>query len=160
MQPSVKRLTRAGVIAALYVSLCLVFNATSFGVIGFIQFRPAEALTVLPILFPEAIGGVFIGVLLANIFGGLGLVDIIFGSMISLVAAYLTWLCRRSFIAYLSPIVLNALLVSLYLHEFFETPYWYMVMSIGLSQSIVILLIGFPLIKYLRRKMQNGQLDR
>lgn len=149
MQPSIQKLTRAGLIAALYAALCLVFNATSFGII---QFRPAEALTVLPILFPEAIGGIFVGVLLANMVGGVGLVDIIFGSLISLVAAYLTWYLRKSILAYLPPIVLNAFLVSLYLHSFFNYPYWISVLSIGISQTAVVLLIGYPMITYLRKR--------
>lgn len=67
----------------------------------------AEGLTVLPILYKEAIPGIFIGVLLANIFGGLGLADIVVGSLTSLVAAYLTYRFRRSFLAYLSPILLE-----------------------------------------------------
>ncbi len=157
MQSSIREMTRAGIIAALYVALCLVFNATSFGVI---QFRPAEALTLLPILFPEAIPGIFIGVLIANLFGGVGLVDIIFGSLISLVAAYLTWTWRYNLLAYLSPIVLNAFLVSLYLHVFFNTPYWYMVLSIGISQSIVVVLLGVPLITYIRKRTSLTENDR
>jgi uncharacterized membrane protein len=150
MQPSIQKLTRAGLIAALYVALCLVFNATSFGII---QFRPAEALTVLPILFPESIAGIFVGVLLANVVGGVGLVDIIFGPLISLAAAYLTWYLRHSILAYLPPIILNAFLVSLYLHSFFNYPYWLSVASIGISQTAVILLIGYPLITYLRKRL-------
>ncbi len=150
MQPSIQKITRAGLIAALYTALCLFFNATSFGVI---QFRPAEALTVLPILFPEAIGGIFVGVLLANMLGGVGLVDIIFGSLISLVAAYLTWYLRKSKLAYLPPIILNAFLVSLYLHSFFKYPYWISVLSIGISQTVVILLIGYPIISYLKKRL-------
>lgn len=150
MQSPTQKLTRAGLIAALYVALCLVFRATSFGII---QFRPAEALTVLPILFPEAIVGVFVGVLLSNILGSLGLVDIILGSLISLVAAYLTWRLRHSILAYLSPIILNAFLVSLYLHSLFNYPYWVSVVSIGISQTVVILLIGYPLIQYLKKRL-------
>lgn len=152
MQPSIQKLTRAGLIAALYTSLCLVFNATSFGVI---QFRPAEALTVLPILFPEAIGGIFVGVLLSNMFGGVGMVDIVFGSLISLVAACLTWYLRRSLLAYLPPIILNAFLVSLYLHSFFKYPYWLSVLSIGASQTLVVVLLGYPLISYLKKRQHK-----
>ncbi|NLW43638.1 MAG: QueT transporter family protein [Syntrophomonadaceae bacterium] len=150
MQSPIQKLTRAGLIAALYVALCLVFKATSFGII---QFRPAEALAVLPILYPEAIAGIFVGVLLSNILGGLGLVDIILGSLISLAAAYLTWYLRHSMLAYLPPIILNALLVSLYLHSLFNYPYWVSVLSIGISQTVVILLIGYPLINYLKKRL-------
>ncbi|MGI6488814.1 MAG: QueT transporter family protein [Syntrophomonadaceae bacterium] len=149
-QSRTTKIARAGLIAALYAVLCLIFTSTSFGVI---QFRPAEALTVLPILFPEAIGGIFAGVIIANMFGGLGLIDIVFGSLISLVAAYLTWRFRHSFIAYLSPIILNAVFVSLYLHSFFRYPYWLSVVSIGISETAVVLLLGYPLISYLKKNL-------
>ena len=64
--PNVQRLARAALIAAMYVVLVYVFQFASFGPL---QFRVAEALTLLPILYPEAIGGVFVGVLVANLLG-------------------------------------------------------------------------------------------
>ncbi len=51
-----KTIARAGVIAAIYVVLCWVLRPVSFLVL---QFRVAEALTVLPILYPEAVPGLF-----------------------------------------------------------------------------------------------------
>lgn len=63
------RLTRAGIIAGIYIILVFVFQAISFGPI---QFRVAEALTLLPMVYPEAIGGIYVGVLLSNILGGQG----------------------------------------------------------------------------------------
>jgi uncharacterized membrane protein len=54
------------------------------------QIRVAEALTVLPFLTRAAVPGLFVGCLLANIFGGLGWQDIVFGSLLTLVAAVLT----------------------------------------------------------------------
>ena len=49
-----QRLARAALIAAMYVVLVYLFQFASFGPY---QFRVAEALTLLPILYPEAIGG-------------------------------------------------------------------------------------------------------
>ena len=146
----IKKLTRSALIAALYVLLVFVFQVSSFGPI---QIRVAEALTVLPILFPEAVLGIFVGVLLSNILGGMGMWDILGGSLISLVAAMITYKYRESWVAYAAPIVLNAVFVSLYLKFIFHLPmsYWFMVLTVGLGQSVAVLGLGIPLIKQLKK---------
>lgn len=136
-------------IAGIYIVITYFLAPVSFGPL---QFRAAEALTVLPIIYPEAIPALFIGVLLSNIFGGLGLIDIIGGSMVTLIAAYFTYYFRGSILAYLSPILLNGLLISIYLHILFGLPYWLTVMQISISEAIVVFLLGYPLIKYLKSK--------
>ena len=103
---------RGAVIAAIYVALCAGLPWISYGMV---QFRVAEALTVLPILYVEAIPGLYVGCLLANIIGGFGVWDIFGGSLVTLIAAIVTYRFRTSFIAYLSPVVFNSLLVSAYL---------------------------------------------
>ncbi|NLJ34107.1 MAG: QueT transporter family protein [Firmicutes bacterium] len=142
-------IARIGIIAALYFIITYFLLPISFGAI---QLRVAEGLTVLPILYPESIAGLFIGVLLCNaLLGGLGLVDVVVGSLTTLVAAYISYRFRHSYIAYLSPIILNAFIISLYLHLLAGLPYWLTVLSIGTSQAIVVFAIGYPLIWYLRR---------
>ncbi|NLC77830.1 MAG: QueT transporter family protein [Clostridia bacterium] len=143
-----ERIVRAAVIAAVYVVLCLAFQPLSYGVV---QLRLAEALTLLPILYPEAILGLYIGALIANIFGGLGLVDIICGSLVTLLAAYATYLLRDTRLAYLPPILFNALFVSAYLHLLFNWPYWLNVISIGISQALVVFTLGHGLVILLKK---------
>lgn len=63
---NVRRLTEAGVIAALYAGLTLLLPVISFGPL---QFRLSEILTVLPAFTPAAIPGLTVGCLLANAFG-------------------------------------------------------------------------------------------
>ena len=82
-------ITQAAVIAALYVVLVVIFNYISFGPI---QFRVAEALTILPYFTPAAIPGLFIGCILANVIGGAVVWDIIFGSIATLIGAVFTYL--------------------------------------------------------------------
>lgn len=136
------KLVLAAVIAALYVLLCLPFANFSFGII---QFRLAETLTVLPAFSSAAIPGVFLGCLLSNLFNpdNLGIVDILGGSLTSLLAAFLTYLLSRNYrgnllesraprteaqmelstwkmrsyrvLALMPPVVLNALVVGSYL---------------------------------------------
>ena len=82
-----KEISVAGVIAAVYVVVSYFLAPISFGIY---QVRVAEALTVLPFLSRAAVPGLFVGCFLANIFGGNGWVDIIFGSLLTLAAALLT----------------------------------------------------------------------
>ena len=77
----VLHLVQGAAIAAIYVVLVVVFNYWSFGPI---QFRIAEALTILPFFTPAAIPGLFVGCLLANLLGGAIPADIIFGSIATL----------------------------------------------------------------------------
>jgi len=116
-----KRLTRGAVITAIYVLLTAPLGQLAFGIpLGplYIQFRPSEALTVLPILFAEAVPAVFLGVLIANLISQFGWIDVIFGSLITLVAAMVTRHTRRSIAAWLSPVVFNAIFVSVYVAWF------------------------------------------
>lgn len=73
---SVKFITQAAVIAAIYVVLVVIFNYISFGPV---QFRIAEALTILPYFTPAAIPGLFVGCIIANILGGAIVWDVVFG---------------------------------------------------------------------------------
>ena len=149
-------LTRAALVAAVYVILCIIFQPISYGIV---QFRIAEALTLLPILFVEAVPGLFIGCLLANIIGGYGVFDIFGGSLVTLLAAMVTYWYRRSLIAYLSPILFNAFLISIYLTIIVgEAPYYMWVLSIMLGQSVVILFLGVPLLRVLSKALPH--LDR
>jgi len=89
---TLKDIALAGLIAAVYAVLGLAFFPISFGVY---QVRVAEALTVLPFLSRAAIPGLFIGCMLANVYGGQGWQDIVFGSLITLAAAVLTQMTAR-----------------------------------------------------------------
>ena len=140
--------------AAVYFIITITpgINAISYGLV---QFRLAEALTVLPFIFPGAIAGVFVGCLLANIFGPVGIQDIIFGSLLTLLAAWLTYLMRKTgkpVLAPIPPIVINAFGVSAYLHAFFGEPYWLFVAGIGFGQAVVCYLLGYPLLKYIIKR--------
>ncbi|HWR84322.1 MAG TPA: QueT transporter family protein [Candidatus Deferrimicrobium sp.] len=89
---SFRELAVAGLIAALYTVVSVALMPISFGVY---QVRIAEALTVLPMVTRAAIPGLYVGCLLANVFGGMGWLDIVFGPLITLIAAVLTRLVSR-----------------------------------------------------------------
>ena len=109
MVSNTRHLTRAAIIAAVYVTLTFVFQPISFGAI---QFRIAEALMLLPILIPEAVPGLFIGCLMANLLCGGIWFDVILGSLATLLAAVaVRKLYRCPAVAAAMPAVFNGLIV-------------------------------------------------
>lgn len=148
-------MVRAGVIAAAYAGVSYALAPISFGPL---QFRVAEGLSVLPILFPEAVPALFVGCLVANVIGPYGVLDIVFGSLTTLAAAVLTRVFRRSILAYLSPIVLNAVFVSAYLTALTGVPYWMLVLSIGASEAASVVVIGIPLVRFMRKRWSERSL--
>jgi uncharacterized membrane protein len=85
----------AAAIAALYVALTLL--SALFGLSsGAIQLRVSEALTVLPAFTPAAIPGLFFGCVIANLLTSATPIDILVGSLATLVGAFGTYLLRKA----------------------------------------------------------------
>lgn len=145
-------IARAAVIAAVYTALTLVLQSISFGPV---QFRVAEALTVLPFADPAAIPGVALGCLFANLGSPLGLVDILGGSAITLISACLTYKAPNRYVALLPPIILNAIGVPIYLAPAVGLPYWLVALQVGLGQLVVIGVLGLPVLSLYKRIMDR-----
>jgi uncharacterized membrane protein len=147
-------LARSALIAALYALLVLAFAPMSFGPV---QFRVAEAMTLLPWLFPEAIPGLFVGCLVSNLFGGLGIVDMVFGSLATLLAAWLTRRMPNLLWAAVPPVLVNALVVGTYLSVLLDVPLVATILYVGLGQAGVCFLLGIPLATLLGRILRNKE---
>ena len=78
---STRRLATAGIIAGIYAALTLFLPIPQY---GGVQLRVAEAMTVLPFLFPEAIPGLAVGCFLANLLGSPYVLDWVFGTLATL----------------------------------------------------------------------------
>lgn len=164
---NIKKITRGAVVAALYCVLTLLFQPISFGAI---QFRVAEALTLLPLLTFDAVPGLFVGCLLANILGGAPLMDVVFGSLATLIAAVLTWILRnRRYIAAGMPALLNGLIVGPVVYYcYVKAPedafnLGVMLFNIGtvaFGEIVVCYVLGVLMIMWLeRRNAKNGFLN-
>lgn len=133
-------------IAPIYSILTVVLGELGY---SWIQIRVSEALTPLPFLmgFP-AVAGLTLGCLIANLFSPVGLPDIIFGPMLTLCAAFLSWKANfgRKILACIYPIVVNAFGVSLYVSAFYNVPYAMSLATIAIGEFIAALLIGYPLL--------------
>ena len=142
-------ITQAGVIAAAYCALTLLLRPFSYGQI---QLRVSEALTLLPVLTPAAIPGLFIGCLLANLLGSCSVIDIVFGSLATLLAAIVTRRLReKPVLAALSPVLFNAVIVGLVLRYTLQLPLLPSMLWVGLGELGACVVIGLPLLWLLKK---------
>lgn len=144
-------LTEAAIIAALYTVLVFIFQLSSFGPV---QFRIAEALTILPYFTPAAIPGVTIGCFLSAVFAGADVLDMVFGSLATLVAALLSYSLRRyKYLVPIPPIVVNALVIPWVLKAAYgeAQPIPLMMLSVGAGQLLAAGVLGMILLFALER---------
>ena len=156
---SPRRLARCAVIAAVYVTLCLVLAPFSYGAV---QVRIAEALCLLPVFGAEYIVGVTLGCFLANLFGST-ILDVIFGTLATLLACLVTWKLRHvrlkglAIPASLPPVLFNAVIVGAEITLFFtdyhamSAPLWLLCLSngisVGVGELISCTVLGVALVK-------------
>ena len=142
---------QAAVIAALYVVLTYVFSAFASGVI---QVRVSEALTILPAFTPAAIPGLVIGCLLSNTLTGCVLLDIIFGSVATLIGALGSYALRRhTWLVPIPPIVSNMIIVPFVLRYAYGATdaYPFMIATVGAGEIISCYLLGMILYGALKK---------
>ncbi len=161
-----RQMTLAAAVGGMYVVLGLFSNI--FGLtFGVVQCRFAEALTVLPFLCPQTAWGLFVGCLITNILSPYGPLDLVFGSLATLLAGRLTARCRSRWLAPLPPVVCNAVLVGAVialqetgLTAAFLPAFGYHAATIGLGQVLACYGLGTLLLTLLPKSgifSGNGQ---
>lgn len=168
---STRDIALAAMVAALYAVMGYFGNI--FGLtFGAVQIRFAEALTVLPFLFPAAAPGLALGCLITNLLSPYGPIDIIFGTLATAIAAFLTVKMPRWYLAALPPVLVNLVILP---------PMWawaeigavnnafwaacglnaltFVIGEVAACYVLgAILLVGLPKIKYLRGMMPGRRL--
>ena len=154
---------RAALIAALYAVLTWCVAPFAYGPF---QIRFAEGLVVLAAFYAEAVPGLYVGCMLANLFSGYGAYDIFLGSLATLIAAALSYLAGRIFksdgvrlaVCGLSNILLNAFIIPsvMILAGSTDMGYWYNFGSMVLTETVWIFAIGTPLYFAIKRLIQKN----
>jgi len=152
-----KQLTFMGAVAAVYA--ILGYFSGVFGLaFGPVQCRFSEALCVLPFIFPEAAPGLFIGCIVTNLMSAYGPLDIVFGSIATLIAAKCTARAKNRWTATLPPVIANAIIVGAvisYLEAGFNPGFWpvflYNALTIGAGQILACCVLGSLLLSAMGR---------
>ena len=153
---TVRELTLAAVVAAVYFVLCYFGNIFQL-TFGPVQVRLGEALTVLPFLFPATAPGVALGCLLTNVLSPYGPIDMVVGTLATAVAAWLTMKTPRWYLAALPPIVMNALLLPPMwawaeagaVNGAFWASYWFNLWTFVAGEAVACYVLGTVLLKAL-----------
>lgn len=153
MKEKTLHLTRAALIAALYV--ILTFVSQMFGLAsGVIQIRLSELLTVMPLLYKEAISGLWIGCLIANLMTGCAAWDIVFGTLATFLGALGTYYIGRKkpILGPIFPILSNMLIVPWVLQFVYgaKESYLFLVATVVVGEFICCGLLGWQLYKALK----------
>ncbi|MCR4435957.1 MAG: QueT transporter family protein [Clostridiales bacterium] len=136
-------LAQAAIIAALYAAVTILFAPISYLQV---QVRVSEALTVLPAFTPAAIPGLFIGCVIANIFGGVGMLDIIFGSLATLAAAFLSYKMPKKYLVPLPPVILNGIIVGATLSYEYNLPLLETMLWVAVGEAAACYILGYILL--------------
>ena len=152
MKFSTKFIARSAIIAAIYFALSMLLQPLTYGPM---QFRVAEALTMLPFLMTEGVYGVIIGCFLTNLFSGYVVYDVIFGTLATAIAAVLTRIIKNKWLAGLPPVAVNALILPLIwlLAGSTEESYAVNALSITVSQAVIVYAIGIPMVILIRKRL-------
>lgn len=163
-----KNIAKQSMIAAIYTVMGLVMSPITFGAV---QARVSEALTLLPVFGFANVTGVTIGCFLTNLIGFftganiLGYLDIIFGTLATLVSAILSYLFRNirfnglPVLSAIPPIILNAVVVGWELcivvnSGFNTTVFIAQAVSVAIGQIISCLGLGLALVKFIDNNPQ------
>lgn len=144
-------IVQAAAIAAIYVVLTVVFAPLSFGEV---QVRFAEALTILPYFTPAAIPGLFVGCIIGNFLGGAIPVDIICGSIATLIGAFGSYALRKQkFLVPVPPIMANTVIVPFVLFYGYgiNLPVPLMMLSVGAGEVLSCGVLGLVILSALDR---------
>lgn len=146
--------TEAAVIGALYV--VLTFLARLFGLdSGAIQLRISEALTAFVVFTPAAVPGLFLGCVISNFLMQGVLLDVIFGSLATLIGAVLGRILRKyKYIALIPTIISNALIVPFVLIYAYglADAWWYLFITVGIGEILSCGVLGGVLMKALDKR--------
>ena len=154
---TVRQITLAAVVGALYVTMSYFSNI--FGLsYGYIQCRFSEALTVLPFLCPTTVWGLFVGCIITNILSPYGTMDLIFGSLATLLAGLLTARGKNKWLAPLPPVLCNGLIIGAMiafqetgLSSAFPAAFAFNAVTVAAGEALACYVLGMILLEVLTR---------
>lgn len=144
-------IAKGAVISALYVVLTLLTYPVSYGDLG-IEFRLAEILVLLCFFNGTYIVPLTIGCFIANLFGSMGIIDAVFGSIATFLSCYCISKTKNIFVASIFPIFFNAVIIGLELHFILDLPLVISMIGVAIGELAVVLVIGCPVFLMLKKR--------
>ncbi len=144
----VKDIARLAIVSALYVALTYALGFLSY---GDIQFRIAEILVLLCFFRKDYTISLTVGCLIANLFSPMGIYDVIFGTIATLLSCLCVCFLPNIFLCIIPPVVFNGVIVGLELHYILELPFVASMISVAIGEAAVMV-IGAFIFFFLKKK--------
>ena len=140
----VLELSLAASFAALYAVAVILLAPISYSVV---QVRLADALIPLSIVYGlPVVYGVTLGNIVANLYGGYGPIDVIFGTLANLLASYAAFRVRaKPFLACFAATLIVSFIVGGYLWLLLNVPVEISLLSLFVGSLISITIVGYLL---------------
>ncbi|MDR2182549.1 MAG: QueT transporter family protein [Clostridiales bacterium] len=157
----VKTMAVMAMVAAIYAAVTVSLAPISFGAI---QFRLAESLNLLAFFNPIFAPAVVLGVLIANFFSPLGMIDIVLGTTSTAIAMVLLIVTKRLtgslFLSGLWATIVNAAIIPLVIligvgSEVTLAAYATYAAQVGIGQFVVVSIFGYAICRLLIARHPN-----
>lgn len=164
MKINTRNLITAAVVGALYAVLTMVLAPISYGAL---QFRVSEVLCILPFFMPFTAWGLFVGCIVANLMSTAGVLDVVFGSLATLITCLCIAWCgkmgntlKARLLACFMPVIWNGLIVGATLTIALAGlnplthfgAFLVFTGEVALGELGVMYLLGLPLMTYLPKQ--------
>lgn len=163
MSRKTRKIAYAAVVAAVYAALTMLLAPISYGPV---QLRVSEALCILPFFDPIYAFGLFVGCVIANLVSAAGILDIVFGSLATLLAGLCTaWIGKKSrswgacIAGCAMPVIWNGLVVGAVLAatiapegSVFAASFALYGAEVAGGEAVVLFVLGLPLMRLLPRQ--------
>lgn len=140
MNSTVKLLAVNAMIAGVYAVLTLALHPISY--LG-IQMRVSEIMVFLAFYNKKLIPGLVLGCFIANLFSPLGIMDIVFGTLATLIATIAIYYLSNHYLAALAGALINGLIVGIELHLALNLPLLLNVFYVFVGELLVLLIAVF-----------------
>ncbi|KRN89805.1 QueT transporter family protein [Ligilactobacillus ceti] len=136
--------TKAALVTGLYVALTMLFAPLSFGAI---QIRFAEIFNNLAIFNKRYIWAVTLGCIIANFWSSMGLVDVVFGSIETLLMTSISYYLSQKvkqlpakFAIVVIICTLSSWIIGLELYYVLGLPFWFSYLTVAIGEFISVAL--------------------
>lgn len=145
---SIKDVVVLSMVAAIYVILTVGLSPLSY---GDVQFRISEALMLLIVYRRRYAISLILGCFVSNLFSPVGFVDILFGTLATVVASIPMLFIKKLELSSLFPSIANGIIVGLELAIVYDLPIAFTMFTVFFGEFVVVSLIGIPLFRFLEK---------
>jgi uncharacterized membrane protein len=158
-------IVKTAIIASLYAAVTIILAPISYGPI---QFRVSEVMVLFVFIDNKYLTGLVLGCFLANLLSQVGIYDVVFGTLATLIALEGIIVIKKVFgestkslfLASLSPVIVNGLIIGGMLSYLYELPLMLTALQVGIGEFGVVSILGVILIKYILRNDKILELIR